>query len=63
MTKSEADELFMQAMSAISAAGESPVNYAASYIRGVMTADGSREYIHEWEDGVMRCRLTDEQIH
>lgn len=63
MTKLEADELFMQAMSALSAAGESPVNYAASYIRGFMTAEGTQEYIHEWEDGVMRCRLTDEQIH
>lgn len=63
MTKAEADELFMQAISAISAAGESPVNYALSYIRGFMTAEGSQEYLHEWEDGVMRCRLADEQIH
>ncbi|ELE3279018.1 hypothetical protein RLQ86_004701, partial [Salmonella enterica subsp. enterica serovar Tucson] len=52
------------AMDALAKVGESPLNYCLSYARGFMAAENKTEYLHEWEDGTMRLKVSDgEQVH
>ncbi|QCT21787.1 hypothetical protein FEM41_20070 [Jejubacter calystegiae] len=64
MRKSKAEKLFCDAIEALRKCGESPENYCLSYMRGYMHVHKKSEYLHEWEDGTMRLKLTEgEQIH
>ncbi|NWC63723.1 hypothetical protein [Cedecea sp. P7760] len=62
--KKLAEKKFCEAMELLNKAGECPVNYCLSYVRGFMCSDGSNDYLHEWDDACMRIKLTEgEQIH
>lgn len=51
-------------MDALAEVGESPLNYCLSFARGCMAAEKKTEYLHEWEDGTMRLKVSDgEQVH
>lgn len=64
MRKKQAEKLFCDAMDALAKVGESPLNYCLSYARGFMAAENKTEYLHEWEDGTMRLKVSDgEQVH
>ncbi|WP_223173855.1 hypothetical protein, partial [Salmonella enterica] len=64
MRKKQAEKLFCDAMDALAKVGESPLNYCLSYARGFMAAENKKEYLHEWEDGTMRLKVSDgEQVH
>lgn len=44
--------------------GRMSMNYCLSYARGFMAAENKKEYLHEWEDGTMRLKVSDgEQVH
>jgi hypothetical protein len=62
--KSKAEKKFLESLDMLQAAGECPVNYALSYVRGYMKGHNAFDYLHEFEDGCMRIRLNEnEQIH
>lgn len=64
MRKKQAEKLFCDAMDALAKVGESPLNYCMSYARGFMAVENKTEYLHEWEDGTMRLKVSDgEQVH
>lgn len=64
MRKKLAEKKFCEAMEALTLAGESPVNYCLSYVRGYMHSEHQADYLHEWDDGCMRLSMTEgDQLH